>query len=76
MAVLRTVLNIKLEREEQMADHIVNSETELSRLAGVKDFLLESTLVALFVFSLLNLPECAEIATSINRMKQNKASCE
>lgn len=74
LGVFNSLLNFKLNRKEQMANHIESMETTCSRLAALKDLVSESMQVAIQHFSLSNPPQYPSITASICTTKENEAS--
>lgn len=75
LGVLKSLLNIRLKRGEQLDDHIARMGTKFVRLASMDDLLPRSVQMGLLVSSLSNLAEYSATMASINTRAEGEMNC-
>lgn len=74
LSVLTTLMNLKLERHQDVGDHVAELEGLVNRLAGMDMDITEPMQVAIFLVSLSNLSEYASTVSSIKTLEPDVAT--
>lgn len=75
LGVLKSLLNLKWNREKQTQDHIENEKTKFSRLAAMNEAVSESMQLAILASSMSMLSKYALTPLPINTMIDTEESC-